>query len=619
MLSSSMRMLLLLHGVAALSTRTIAPPAAPVLDNIVHLAQRAVAAPEFLDPRDGTWADCPVGGAAERDGSWLDIDTRAALKAALDGLAARDRHGLAARLAGEGSACLDVASGERYSVQVLALEAGGVAVRETHPSGTVVVSRCVAGRCSAVPMLRLKNDRPWEPRVSSARTRRRDGGCWTSLGGPPRETSCAGARPALVVSVALKPPVEQSIALDGGTDDARRGELREEDAAAFVLATETDEDDAPPPSPLALSVSDRVGGLDAVVSELSRRLLASRLAGEAGRRLGVKHARGALLYGPPGCGKTLLARELGRALGVEDDRISIVNGPELLDKFVGVAEARVRGLFERSQQEWARYRLKVDGGAFARDARAVDAGLTPQPPLNVVIFDEIDAVCRERGTLTGDTTGVRDGVTAQLMACLDGVEDAGNVVVVATTNRPELLDRALLRPGRLEIQIFVPPPDAGGRRAVWDVHACTLVAAGALADDAKRLIDDPVFFADSGATENFSGAEIEGLVRALASYALERASAGAEAVVTAQDVRSALADVVSDRAASKKAASIRDAAWTELAELENKWTGGPPADREEVLAFLERRAYDVRDVSLPLRRRDVEDLVAHLYRYLRRE
>ena len=81
------------------------------------------------------------------------------------------------------------------------------------------------------------------------------------------------------------------------------------------------------------------------------------------RDLGVRHARGALLYGPPGCGKTLLARELGRSLGVEDDRVFVVNGPELLDKFVGVAEARVRALFERSSQEWARYRLKTDGGA----------------------------------------------------------------------------------------------------------------------------------------------------------------------------------------------------------------------------------------------------------------
>ena len=443
-----MKVLLLLSGAAALTAPTIAPPS--VLDGLAQLAQRAVAAPEYRDPRDGTWGDNPVGGAAERDGSWLDQDTRAAIKAALDGLAARDRHGLAKKLTDRGSASLEVASGERYCVRVLALEAGGAAVRETHPSGTVVMSRCVAGRCSAVPLRRIRYDQPWEPRVTSARTRRRNDGCWTCLGGPPREVSCAGARPALVLSVALKPPVEQSIALDGGDDAARRGVLADDDAAAFVVATdEEDDDDAPPPSPLARSVADRVGGLDAVVAELSRRLLASRLAGEAGRRLGVKHARGALLHGPPGCGKTLLARELGRALGVEDDRISIVNGPELLDKFVGVAEARVRGLFERSQQEWARYRLKLDGGAFSRDTRQVDSTLTPPPPLNVVIFDEIDAVCRERGTLTGDTTGVRDGVTAQLLACLDGVEDAGNVVVVATTNRPELLDRALLRPGSI--------------------------------------------------------------------------------------------------------------------------------------------------------------------------
>ena len=120
----AMNVLLLLSGVAALSTHTIAPPAAPALDSICQLAQHAVAAPEFVDPRDGTWGDNPVGGAAERDGSWLDADTRAAIKAALDGLAARDRHTLAARLTDRGSASLEVASGERYCVRVLALEAG---------------------------------------------------------------------------------------------------------------------------------------------------------------------------------------------------------------------------------------------------------------------------------------------------------------------------------------------------------------------------------------------------------------------------------------------------------------------------------------------------------------
>ena len=227
---------LLLSGAAALTAPTLAPPS--VLDGLAQLAQRAVAAPEYRDPRDGTWGDNPVGGAAERDGSWLDQDTRAAIKAALDGLAARDRHGLAKKLTDRGSASLEVASGERYCVRVLALEAGGAAVRETHPSGTVVMSRCVAGRCSAVPLRRIRYDQPWEPRLTSVRTRRRKDGCWTSLGGPPREVSCAGARPALVLSVALKPPVEQSIALDGGDDEARRGNLADEDAA-----------DSLPPSP----------------------------------------------------------------------------------------------------------------------------------------------------------------------------------------------------------------------------------------------------------------------------------------------------------------------------------------------------------------------------------
>ena len=76
-------------------------------------------------------------------------------------------------------------------------------------------------------------------------------------------------------------------------------------------------------------------------------------------------------------------------------------------------------------------------------------------PLRVVVLDEIDALARERGSVAGDETGVRDSVTAQLLSCLDGVDDAGNLVVLATTNRPDLLDPALLRPGRLEVRVEV--------------------------------------------------------------------------------------------------------------------------------------------------------------------
>ena len=136
------------------------------------------------------------------------------------------------------------------------------------------------------------------------------------------------------------------------------------------------------------------------------------------------------------------------------------------------------------------------------------------------------------------------------------------------------------------IQIFVPPPDASGRRAVWDVHASRLVAAGALDDGAQRLIDDPGFFADGGATDGFSGAEIEGLVRALASYALERASAGADAVVTARDVQRPRRRGL-DRARRKGGVDPRRGldGTRGLCQM----AGGPPTDRAEVLAFLRPR------------------------------
>ncbi|KAJ1458411.1 P-loop containing nucleoside triphosphate hydrolase protein, partial [Pelagophyceae sp. CCMP2097] len=180
-----------------------------------------------------------------------------------------------------------------------------------------------------------------------------------------------------------------------------------------------------------------------------RRLLASRrLSSHDVAELGVSHVRGALLYGPPGCGKTLLARHVAAALGCDEDRVSVVNGPELLDKFVGVAEERVRALFDRPKAEWARYVIKT-AGAVSDDASGFKRA-NVMPKINVVIFDEIDAICRKRGSLA-DSTGVRDSVTAQLLASIDGVEDAGNLIVLATTNMPELLDPALLRPGRLEV------------------------------------------------------------------------------------------------------------------------------------------------------------------------
>ena len=177
------------------------------------------------------------------------------------------------------------------------------------------------------------------------------------------------------------------------------------------------------------------------------------------------HVRGILLSGPPGCGKTLLARELARQLGAREPQV--VNGPECLSKFVGEAEANIRRLFAPAEAEWA----------AAGEASA----------LHVIILDEMDAIARARGSVSGDTSGVRDSVVNQLLAKMDGVVEAPNVLVIGLTNRPELLDPALLRPGRLEVKLEVALPDRAGRREILRIHARAMRENGALADDHHRL------------------------------------------------------------------------------------------------------------------------------------
>jgi len=246
---------------------------------------------------------------------------------------------------------------------------------------------------------------------------------------------------------------------------------------------------------------EKVGGLDAQLDAIARRVLASRANPEAARRLGVSHVRGVLLSGPPGCGKTLLARELAQILGAREPQI--VNGPEILDKFIGEAEKKVRDLFAPAEAEF-----KEVGDDSA---------------LHIIILDEMDAIARKRGSMTSDTTGVRDSVVNQLLAKMDGVKEASNVLVVGLTNRPELLDPALLRPGRLEVQLRVELPDRSGRRDILRIHTRQMREAGAISDESLSLIES---LGDGGLaanTEHFTGAELAGLVRSAASFALARA------------------------------------------------------------------------------------------------
>ena len=139
--------------------------------------------------------------------------------------------------------------------------------------------------------------------------------------------------------------------------------------------------------------------------------------------------------------------------------------------------------------------------------------------LHVIVFDEIDAFTRERGSLTGDTSGIRDSVVNQLLAKLDGVEQLDNILVIGLTNRPELIDPALLRPGRLEVHVQLHLPDAEGRQRILAIHSKRLRERGCLDAEASAAIASGALAA---ATHGFSGADLAGLVRSASSYALER-------------------------------------------------------------------------------------------------
>jgi transitional endoplasmic reticulum ATPase len=222
-----------------------------------------------------------------------------------------------------------------------------------------------------------------------------------------------------------------------------------------------------------------VGGLENVKQELKETVEWPIKFPQNFEKMGIKPPKGVLIFGPPGCGKTLLAKAIANES--EANFIS-VKGPEILSKWVGESEKGIRQIFKKAKQS------------------------AP----TIIFFDEVDAITSMRGMEVGERVGER--VLNQLLTELDGLEELHNVIIIAATNRPDLIDTALMRPGRFDKVLLVPAPDYDARLEIFKIHTNEMPVDKDV--DLKRLTKK---------TEGYAGADIEGICREAAMSTIREA------------------------------------------------------------------------------------------------